>query len=266
MRKNQITTKKYRLSAAACTHVGRVRQSNEDNYYLFGRYRRDINRNMQTDRKRAGANKALAAVCDGMGGEALGELASLKAVRCLKALRGEPLRERICRQLSRVNEAVCRLRIDNGRKRIGTTFVGVYFADNRAVCCNVGDSRGYLYRDGCLKQLSVDHTEAQWQIRNGVMTEEEARGSRQWHYLTQHIGLFPEELVIEPFVSEAVLPERGDVFLLCSDGLSDMLTDADMAAVISGCGRPETGVTRLVEAALQRGGRDNITAVLVYVQ
>lgn len=255
-----------KLDAAVYTHVGKVQNNNEDNYYLFGKYRKNIKTSVQKCGKRKLIGKALVAVCDGMGGEEAGEIASLAAVKELKPLSISGLKGKIACQITKMNEAVCGERTARGGKTIGTTFVGVYFASNNAICCNVGDSRAYLFRGGQLQRLSEDHSEAQRQINMGIMTEEQARRSRGWHYLTQHIGLFPEELVIVPSFSGMISLKKGDIFLLCSDGITDLITDSELAAFFFQNKAAKQYVQELVDMVLQRGAKDNVTAIVVRVK
>lgn len=255
-----------KLDAVAYTHVGKVRKNNEDNYYLFGKYRRNVNNSVQKVRKCKYVDKALVAVCDGMGGETAGEIASLVAVRELKPLGAISLRKKILGQVERMNEAVCRERILRGGKTMGTTFSALYFAGGNVLCCNVGDSRVYLFRDNRLLQISVDHTEAQQQIDLGFMTEEQARKSRSRHCLTQYIGLFQEELVLTPFFSEMISLRSDDIFLICSDGITDLVTDFELAAVFSQNRKAKRCVQELMDLVLQRGAKDNATAVVVRVR
>lgn len=255
-----------KLDAAAYTHIGKVRKNNEDNFYLFGKYRSSVETSVQKVHRRKHAGRALAAVCDGMGGEEAGEIASLVAVKELKPLGLPKLREDIAGQVTRMNEAVCRERTIRGDKHMGTTFVGLYFADNHVLCCNVGDSRAYLFRDNRLQQLSEDHNEARRQVSLGILTEEQARESKSRHCLTQHIGLFPKELVIAPFYSELISLKTGDIFLLCSDGITDMITDSELAALFSHNKKAKKYVQDLINIVIKKGARDNATAVVVCVK
>lgn len=255
-----------RLEGAVYTHLGKRRNNNEDNYYLFGKYRKKVNKPIQKRRKKSLTDSALVAVCDGMGGEEAGEVASWRAVATLHPLEGKELQSQILQQISQINTAVCRERIAKGGKHMGTTFVGLYIAGETAVCCNVGDSRAYLYRDKQFRQLSKDHSEAQRQIDLGRITQEQARKEKSWHCLTQHIGLFPEELEIKPFLSEPFTIQKGDIYLLCSDGLSDSLSDSEIAEILEPA-RKVSGYTKeLMERVLQTGAKDNVTIAVVCVR
>ena len=253
-----------RLEAYALTHEGNVRGNNEDNFYLFGTYKKDVNEKRMTYSASIGDEDAIAAVYDGMGGEEAGEVASLMAARKSAAYPMEEVRKRSEELIISVNDEVCEKIRERG-SRMGTTAVQLYFGSGKACCVNIGDSRGYLFRNGQLKQLSVDHSEGQRMIDMGISTPEEARKSKNWHTLTQHIGIFPEEFVIEPYVSEQIVLQDRDIFLLCSDGLTDMLSNVQISSILEkneNRGLKETAED-LLQAALANGGKDNTTIVLV---
>ena len=242
---------------------GAVRQVNQDNLFLNGKWRKDLSAHEMiafTDVSEEG----IYAVCDGMGGESYGEEASLLAV---ETLRGAPPEDFFARgpvYLAEMNHAICKLMRQRG-SRIGTTFVGLTVVGDRGRILNIGDSRAYLLRSGQLTKCSQDHTQTQQLMNMGLITAEQAATHPDRHKLTQHLGIFPEEMVIEPYVSDAMALRRGDLFLLCSDGLTDMLTEPELARILSGNARVSEKAEHLYKAAVQRGGKDNITVVLVQV-
>ncbi len=130
---------------------------------------------------------------------------------------------------------------------------------------NIGDSRAYLFRSGRLTQLSQDHTPVRQMVDLGVIKAEEARTHPDRHKLSQHLGIFPSEMVIEPYVAEPVAILSGDIFLLCSDGLTEMLPDEAIRERLLGGKTPEEKGKTLTEQAMKKGGGDNITVVLVQV-
>ena len=257
---------KYGLNAAARTHVGRVRSNNEDNFYLQGEIREDVNRQEAEARGDFSPARFLAAVADGMGGEDRGELASLLAVQALKPCAWDQIPEVSAAAMDRANVAICREMEQAGGGRMGSTLTALYIDGERAVCCNIGDSPCYLLREGTLLPLSADHNKAARLIRLGVLTPEQAARHPSRHELTQHLGIFPEEMIIEPALSQAVTLQEGDRFLLCSDGLTDMVIQAEIAALLSSGDAPEEQAEALVQAALEAGGRDNVTVVVVRVE
>lgn len=256
---------KLKITAAAQTHVGKVRANNEDNFYLCGHIRTDVSQKEAEDRCTVRDSRFLAAVADGMGGEELGELASLLAVQSLRPCGFDAVRDTALASIRQANSQICAEMGKNGGRRVGSTLAALYIDDGKALCCNIGDSRCYLLRDGALKQLSTDHNKARRMVELGVLTPEQAARHPSRHELTQHLGIFESEMVIEPTFSEAVALRPGDAFLLCCDGLTDMVTEADIAARLTAGGTPEEQAADLIQMALAHGGRDNVTALVICV-
>ena len=254
-----------RLNYAVRTHQGKIRENNEDNFYWNGKIRADVNENQLCYKGVETAGQVLAAVCDGMGGEAHGELASLIAVRALKPCSVEQVQETALASIQMANAKICDEIEKNTGKRMGTTFAALYIENDKAVCCNVGDSRVYWMHEGTLTQLSVDHNQVSRLIAAGILTREEARRNKNRHVLTQYLGIFEEEMAIRPAFSEEITLDDGDIFLLCSDGLTDMVTDEEIVEILQ-TGKPEGQAERLAERALEHGGRDNITVIVCQVE
>ena len=258
--------KKFGIQGAACTHTGRVRSNNEDNFYLAGRYRENVEQGEDAAVCRSYDRCFLAAVADGMGGEELGEEASLMAVQALKPCSFREIPSEAEKAVRRGNDRICEEMKCRENRRMGSTLTALYIDEGRAVCCNVGDSRGYLLRDGELFQLSVDHNKAERMVKLGILTPEQAARHPSRHELTQHLGIFADEMVIEPAVSRPVALKDGDLFLLCSDGLTDMVSPEDMKAVLSEKILPQEMAERLVQLALAGGGRDNVTVIVLQIR
>lgn len=251
------------LHAAVISHVGRVRSNNEDNFYLQGQIRQDVDQ-LNTRAQFSGPDaQVLFAVADGMGGEAQGEFASLAAVRSLRPAAIGRAAAEATRSIGRANAVICR-EMDRIGRRMGTTLAALYVDQGKGIACNVGDSRVYLLRGGTLTQLSTDHSQVQQMVQLGLLTPEEARSHPGRHALTQHLGIREDEMILEPAFSEELALEEGDVFLLCSDGLTDMVEDETIAALLS-AGTQEHQVQELVERALANGGRDNVTVLVAHV-
>jgi len=247
--------------AFAITHVGSVRENNEDNYYLCGHYKHETTQTEKSDTVVDALDECLFSVCDGMGGEELGELASLIAVSTLREFESR-FDSQVGRYVANANRLICNEIMTHGGKRIGTTFAALYVRDGTAHAYNIGDSRIYAFRDNELVQISKDHTHVQNLVNMGVLSETAARTHPERHKLTQHFGIFPEEMVIEPHASEPFCVKSGDIFLLCSDGLTDMLSDAEISDVLRTKCSLEDREQMLLSAALARGGVDNITLIL----
>lgn len=260
-----------RIKAAVRTDAGRSRDNNEDNFYLDGTYlereEMDAGGGFAVD---ASTACALFAVCDGMGGQEKGEEASYATVRVMDALRdalgageAENVRALIDEYCGRANSAVYAL---DGGGSAGTTFAGLCFYDDQAFCASLGDSRIYVLRDRKLMRISADHTEAAHLVQEGYLTEMEAQRSVYSHIVTRYIGMPPSERPFHAAHYPDFVLHYGDRFLLCSDGLTDMLEDAEIRDIMLAGGGVNETVGALVQAALEHGGRDNVTVLVAEVE
>ena len=256
-----------KISYAVFTHVGKVRDNNEDDFYANGKYKENITDLYERYSDASDDERRLYAVCDGMGGEALGEVASLIAVKTLAEYQAADMKTQVMDYITKANKAICDEAEKNDGVRIGTTLALLYINAGRAVAYNIGDSRIYHFRKGRLEQLSEDHTKAQLLVKMGIIKKEAAGNHWEKHKLTQHLGINPEDLLIEPYVSREIGVKKNDIFLLCSDGLTDMVSDEDIAKILD---MKETSAAdladKLVKTALANGGRDNVTVVVVKVE
>lgn len=254
------------LNFSLRSDAGRIRGNNEDNFYWNGQYRQDITcMKSALDGTAVPDQKVLAAVCDGMGGEACGEIASLMAVRHLRPCAFDAVKETAGKGIQEANEEICQ-EMKKRRSRMGTTLTALYLDGGQAMTCNVGDSRVYFFRSGVLHQITRDHSKSQRLVSMGILTEEEARNHPSKHELTQHLGIFPEEMLIDPEFSDPLDVHPGDLFLLCSDGLTDMVDDREIAKLLSLHTDVSKKADALLRAALDHGGRDNITLIILSVE
>jgi PPM family protein phosphatase len=222
------------------TDTGRQRHANEDSYY---------------------AKSPLFAVADGMGGAQAGEVASRIAAGAFERgprnhdTSAEGQLEEIAQQ---ANRRIHRLaQEDSSRAGMGTTLTAALVRDDEVAFGHVGDSRAYLLRDGQLKRLTKDHSLVEELRRQGRLTEEQAEEHPQRSIITRALG--PEPSVN---VDTMTFPGRdGDVFMLCSDGLTTMVSDDEIRDILVSSRNLRSAVNKLVEAANRGGGRDNITAV-----
>lgn len=230
-----------RLDHGAATHVGRVRQVNEDSYLV---------------------SPPLYAVADGMGGHGAGDVASALAVDILASHARRPLTAgAVLAALDEANEAIIR---DDRGAGMGTTVTGLALLDTaagiRLMAFNVGDSRVYRLAGGRLSQVTEDHSEVAELVRLGAITREQARTHPRRNVITRALGGFPG---LQP--DHWLLPAAaGDRYLICSDGLHGELPDDALAALLA-AGRPQQAAETLVAAANEAGGRDNVTAIVVEV-
>lgn len=252
------------LKSAAGTHVGKIRTNNEDNYFLNGVYKKDICENIRSDESEEQKKRNIYAVCDGVGGEEAGERASLLAVETLSKHEGED----VLKYIDKANKNICYEIKKQKGIRMGSTLALLTVEENRAETYNVGDSRIYIFREGQLKQLSKDHTRVQQMVDAGMLSRDEIKKSDQRHIITQHLGIFPYEFVLSPYVIKNILIKPGDIFLLCSDGLTDMLEDDEIKRILSDCkdDLPGVAVNNLIVSSLDEGGKDNITVIVVKVE
>jgi protein phosphatase len=234
------------LRSGSASHVGRVRTVNED---------------------RALEGLTLFAVADGMGGHAGGEVAAAIAVEALEAgFNRTPTMDGLVAAVQDANRAVWERGVgDQALRGMGTTVTAaalVATADgDRLVLVNVGDSRSYRFHDGTLDQLSVDHSVAEELVAQGALSEAEAAVHPKRHILTRALGISPQ---VEVDIWE-VVPEDGDRYLLCSDGLSNEVPPDVIAGVLSSVRDPHEAAETLVGLANESGGNDNITAIVVDV-
>jgi protein phosphatase len=205
-----------------------------------------------------------------MGGHADGEFASLTAVTTLLerayAIKGAASRKGIDtavqKYVAEANKKLCdRMRAHS--VRMGTTLALVVVTNRAIHPYNLGDSRIYSLSEGQFTRVSEEHTLAWQKVRMGVITEEEAEHDKGRHMLTSHLGIFEEEMVVMAAVHEPIPLDRARRLLLCSDGLTDMVTSELIEKILKDAPSAEEAVSRLVREALKNGGRDNVTCVVL---
>ena len=247
----------------SATNVGKVRKNNEDNYYVNGIFKESTETLEHSTYDLGVKDNNLYAVCDGMGGVEYGEKASMIAVSTLRQYRGVAFSKYVDSYIKSANKKICDLILSNGGTRSGTTFAALSIEKDVARAFNVGDSRVYLIRQGKIMQISVDHTRLKQLMDMGIVTPETAAGRREKHILTRHLGIFPEEMIVSPEISCEIEIMEGDIFLLCSDGLTDMLTDGQILQTVMQNSDVRRCGDALISAALANGGRDNVTVQVI---
>jgi protein phosphatase len=249
------------LEMALCTDPGEVRPHNED--AVFG-----------------DAALGLAILADGMGGYSAGEVASSMATSLLARSLVGTLDEREPQQFDadgqRVAHHQLRERIEQANAEIyfaaqshpelygmGTTLVVAWFYDNMVTLAHLGDSRAYRLRGNLFERLTRDHSLLQEQLDSGMISPAQARAFHSRNLVTRAVGVEPG---VEPEIQDVDV-QVGDVFLLCSDGLSDMMEDGEIARTLREYGDdPAIAADRLVEMANDNGGRDNVSVIVVKVR
>ena len=261
--------KKIRANVCAVTHAGRIRRENEDNYNLNGRMTSTGDLRKGSAFVQTMAEPFHLSVCDGMGGESYGELASGIAVETIAAHAanvyesGEDYSFAISNCLDDANNRIC-AEINARGKRMGTTLAAIYAVKGKILCTNIGDTRIYHYSKGVLEQISFDHTHAQTIVDAGEAAQNDIGRIPDAKRLTKHLGVFPDEATLTPNISVIDDVDNGDIILLCSDGLTDMLSDDEITAILSTGESSQDVASKLIRSALEKGGKDNISVVLVW--
>ncbi len=240
-----------RFSCAARTDTGIVRSGNEDNYLML-------------------ADRGVFIVADGMGGHAAGEVASEMAVRIvsrelgtLRGLTDDQAGERMRHAVIEANSAIFdRTLTEHDKRGMGTTTTALILLPQRYILGQVGDSRAYLLRDDHFLQITKDHSYVQEQVDLGLLTPEQARVHPYSNVITRCIGA-NAEVVPDLYFGHL---RAGDILLLASDGLTGMLEDEQLAAILRSEGGPQQWVDRLINEANRRGGLDNITAIIIRIE
>jgi PPM family protein phosphatase len=250
------------MDIGTCSDMGRVRENNEDNL-------------------RVAPEMNLFVLSDGMGGMACGEVASritvdTVATHCREveanraiAFFGEPVEgvnetsRRLASGIQLANRIVLRTARENSaRTGMGATVVAAQYKDRILSVAHVGDSRAYRFRNGCLEQLTQDHSLAAEQLRLGQITEDEVSTSGLQNILTRAVGIEPQ---LEVSIAEESMLD-GDIILLCSDGLTHELSDKQIAGVLRDAKNAQQAAARLVALANQAGGADNITTIVIRLE
>jgi PPM family protein phosphatase len=268
-----------RVDVAGLSHQGLVRPNNEDHFFVarFGRFLERLFTNLPEEEmpRRFEETGYGLVVADGIGGRAAGEVASRLAISTLVNLvlgtpdwillrddyaLNEEVRRRATERFAQINTVLAeQAQADPTLKRFGTTLTMALSLGRDLLVTHLGDSRAYLLRGERLYQLTRDHTLAQDLVDQGRLTQPEVATHPWRHVLTRALG--GGGAADEPDVQEVFLAD-GDGLLLCSDGLTDMVKDDRIAEILRGAQTAEQACQSLVEAALQAGGKDNVTVVV----
>jgi serine/threonine protein phosphatase PrpC len=232
----------FSIQSFGASNIGLVRDHNEDVWQILPDNRTFI-------------------LADGMGGHSAGEVAAQIAVTTLAELLTEDVE--VKKAFGVVNSTVYKKAQQNtDLNGMGTTLVCLMVRDGKAVCAHVGDSRIYRLRAGLLQPLTTDHTLVAELTADGVMKKEEAATFPYRHVLTRAIGTNPTQIAT---VTETDV-FMNDIYLLCSDGLTNYVTDEQIADVLASQTRkPESMAARLIELANKNGGGDNITVIVIQI-
>lgn len=251
-----------KIRASAISHVGKVRQKNEDNFF-FNEFLRDEEILSQPYSFKAKTDiPAFMGVFDGMGGITAGDKASLIAAQCASDITytlydPDDIEDTMLDICLQANEKTCDMMLNSIKGRMGTTASMLCFFEDNFHLCNIGDSPIFLFCENKLTEISKEHTEKENYIR--VYGADAVSPNKKFR-LTQHIGIFPDELAIEPYISRGKV-KSGDRFIICSDGLTDMVSQEQITNILMMKYNSEKTVQVLCDYALKNGGRDNITII-----
>ena len=249
--------------AAVCSDVGNGRGNNEDHFSLLGQTLPPEDEHGRCEKRSAVVGRGVLAVFDGMGGQASGEVASRAAAELVGDYAEDLLSldpQAVSDFTRAANEAVCR-QAPGG----GATMALCAIEQGECLVANLGDSRVYLLRGRKLYRLSEDHTTTAQLVKMQLLTEEEAASDKRRHQLTQHLGVPAEEMQVQAHIPQGFTLELNDRLLLCSDGVTDALSDADLETLLAqetSCGKMAGGI---VDSAMLAGSPDNATALVVKV-
>ena len=246
-----------RVKFVARSEIGHARENNEDKFDFYE----------PDEEPLLAARGSVYLVCDGMGGHNAGQIASelaakqfLHAYYHLGGTAQEAARHAILQAHHYIAEMASKI---PSRYGMGTTLTALILKQDEGILAHVGDSRCYRLREGVFEQLSRDHTLVARLVEQGIITPEQARYHPQRNVIRQAVGVADPSEPLEPDIETFAL-QAGDLYLLCSDGLTDMVDDAEIEAILRD-EPPTRAAWRLVDRALANGGRDNITVVLVRV-
>lgn len=239
-----------RYSCAGLTDVGVIRSGNEDNYLMV-------------------PDRGVFIVADGMGGHAAGEVASEMAVRIiarelgdLNGVSNDAAAERMRHAIYEANGAIFdRTLAEHDKRGMGTTATAMVVLGSHYLIGQVGDSRAYVLRSGVLTQLTKDHSYVQEQVDAGYLSPEEARTHPYSNVITRCVGANGD---VQPDLYSGTMKDD-DVFLLASDGLTGMIEDHDLHALMTRENDPQSLVGTMIAEANRRGGLDNITAIIIRI-
>lgn len=244
---------RYNVRYSCVSHIGNVRSVNQDNFICDGRYM-EINDELvefPLSGVKSSKETSLFGVFDGVGGEECGEIASYIAAKTASAF--EITKDAVAglsQFCDKANQDICDYATSNEISAMGTTAAILAFTSNGVTLCNIGDSKIFRLCDGTLEQISKDHVAVS---AFGVKPP-----------LSQNLGIPSSELVIDPYLAQGAYND-GDIYLICSDGLTDMVSTEEITESLVTKSIEEASKT-LLEKAISNGGRDNITIILCKIE
>ncbi len=251
-----------RIKFSGITDIGAVRSNNEDNLLLLGsHYRDDTESSSFSYSSTCDEKSQLYAVCDGMGGASKGEMASLLAVKSLSEFypynKFDSDKDRI---FDKLNQTVLNYSLDNNLSVCGTTIVLFHLYRGKARLYNIGDSEGFIYRDGKLTKLSYDDTVYQMYHDLGINI------SFGRNMLTQYLGVNPDEIMLNPHISDEYKLKKGDILLLNSDGVTNSVRLDEIEEILASKKDISEKSAEIIKLCNEKECNDNVTVVLIEVE
>lgn len=243
----------YNIHYACLSHIGNVRSTNQDNFICDRCYMGIDTATIEFPLcgTKISKDTSVFGIFDGMGGEECGEVASYIASKIASTIDiGKEVTADLSRFCHKANAEICNYAALHDVSAMGTTAAMLVFAKKEVVLCNIGDSKIFHLYDGRLEQISQDH------VTVSVFGLKPP--------LSQNLGIPPNELIIDPYLARGAYND-GDVYLMCSDGLTDMVSVAEIAEAITSKSVKEA-ITLLLDKALANGGKDNITIILCKIE
>ena len=258
--------KKTSLLAALRSGKGRVRANNEDAFYFHGKFAEIDAMDQDTSLfDEIHGQSALFAICDGMGGYENGEVASYTAVSRMPELQQSLVSADFASTLTdwvgKTNDIIIQIAKDGG-----CTLALLYYNEEKIYVAHIGDSRIYRYHSGALTRCTKDHSKLQVLLDAGILSEKEAETYPQRHVITRALGMNEEDNgKCLPTVQEPIRAENSDRYLICSDGVTDMLNDQQLYDIISKNANPQNCAETVFQAAMDAGGKDNTSVIVIDV-
>lgn len=259
--------RKLEPTVAACiSNVGKKRAKNEDDFYIYGWNREEENLNKPLVFRRNIKDGSecpwqFYAVFDGMGGGNFGEVASQTAARGVRKyledignIHPYDITISLNSMSQNLNKLIFQTANNLGTNAMGTTLVSLFFYQGMFWVCNLGDSKAFLLRDGKLIQISKDHTDEAEMKKHNITGRKPS--------VTQYLGIDPEDTNLVPYIRSKKM-FKDDIFLICSDGLTDMVSREKIKSIIASSKGVKECAIRLMNAALNNGGSDNITIIVL---
>ena len=252
------------IDAAMISGKGKIRDNNEDSYYFNGQKSslETINKDNSFHIKES-TKYSLWAICDGMGGYDNGEIASNLVVssmeRLQKKLKGRDFSTIITEWSRTVNQEVYRQTLGGG-----CTLALLYFQTNYAYLAHIGDSRIYRLHNKELKRLTRDHSKVELLVATGKITEEEAQNHPQKNIITRYLGM-DNDSICDATIGDRCPIIPGDIYLLCSDGITDMLDDNTVRNILISNLDASNAAQTIYNEAMRKGGRDNATIIILKI-